>query len=420
MALALLIGLALAGLIVAVASLIIAPVFGARTALFVRLTIPLCLIAAGGTVSTAILCRRMAFRRLSVIEVLSTVVRVVACVSLALAGLNGEALILGTLAAILAATGIALVSAPPPLPRLLRAPARELLAYGLPASLAGITWVGFRNSDYAIIGARLGALQAGLYFRAYTLAIDYQKKVSMVMGQVGFPLLSRTRSSTDMADMRRQMVRLLTIALFPLLVLLAIGAPVLVPFVFGRRWDAMIVPAQILALGGASTLVIDAAGTVLMAAGRARALLGYGLAHWIAYGLTVFLVVPLGIVAVAVDAAVVHALFLFVAYALMLSGSDVRPLRCLWDDIAPATVSCIGLVAVTLPASLGLSAAHVPAVVWLGAIGLIGAVAYLLTLRVCFPATSRSVRTTLAQLMPKPRLLRAKRRLAAAAAQSGS
>jgi len=117
-----------------------------------------------------------------------------------------------------------------------------------------ISWVGFSNVDYAIIGARLGALQTGLYFRAYTLAVEYQGKLSIVMGQVGFPVLARTRDAAELAHLHRQMVRLLTIVTFPLLVLLAIGAPVLVPFLFWSCWVGEVVLVQILALGGASTL----------------------------------------------------------------------------------------------------------------------------------------------------------------------
>ena len=174
-------------------------------------------------------------------------------------------------------------------------------------------------------------------------------------------------------------------------------------------------PVQILALGGASTLVINAAGTVLMATGRARALLGYGMSHFIVYGLTVFLVVPLGIVAVAIDAAVVHTLFLIVAYMLMLRGSAERPLHRLWDDIMPATVSCLGLAAVALPASFALTAAGIPAVLWLAAFGLIAVPPYLLTLRICFPATWRTQRTILGRIVPGHQRLRgARRRLAAA------
>ncbi len=415
MALGLIAALALSALMLVGASLIVTPLFGARTALFVRLMTPLCLVAAAGLVPSAILRRRMAFRRLSEIEVLSTFVRVAVCIGLALAGLSGEALVIGVLAGALTMSGISWISAPPPPPRLERAAARELLDYGLPASLAAVSWVGFSNVDYAIIGARLGALQTGLYFRAYTLAVEYQNKISVVMTQVGFPVLARTGSAAELTDLHRQMVRLLTIVLFPLLVLLAITAPVLVPFLFGARWAPAVVPVQILALGGASTLVIDAVGTVLMATGRARALLGYGIAHFVVYGLTVLLVVPLGIVAVAIDAAVVHTLFLVVAYVLMLRGWAERPVRRLWSDIAPAGVSCLGLVAVALPVSLALTAAHMPAVLQLAATGLVAVPPYLLTLRICFPATWRTQRAVLARIVPgSHRLSGAKRRLASA------
>jgi lipopolysaccharide exporter len=340
-------------------------------------------------------------------------IRVAACVSLALAGLGGEALVLGTLAGALSTVVIAWISAPPPLPRLHRAAARELLGYGLPVSVAAVGWIGFSNIDYAIIGARLGALQAGLYFRAYTLAVEYQSKISVVMTQVGFPVLSRTRSATELTNLHRQMVRLLTILLFPLLALLAIVAPVLVPFLFGHRWAAAVVPVQILALGGASTLLIDSVGIVLMATGRTRALLGYGMAHFLVYGLAVFLAVPFGIAAVAATAAVVHTLFLLVAYTLLLRDSPEHPLRRLWDDIAPATASCLGLVAVALPVSLAAAAAHLPAVPQLAAVGLVAVPPYLLTLRRCFPAAWRSQRAILERVVPGQRLGWAKRSLEA-------
>jgi lipopolysaccharide exporter len=413
MAMGLIAGFVLGGLMLIAASVLFTPIFGARTAFFVRLMTPLCIVSAVGLVPTAMLRRRMAFRRLSEIEVLNAVVRVLVCIGLALAGLEGEALVLGVVAGSLAMTVIACISIPPPMPKLERVAARELLDYGLPASMAAVSWVGFSNIDYAIIGARLGALQTGLYFRAYTLAVEYQAKVGMVMTQVGFPVLARTRDTSDLTVLYRQMVRLLTVVLFPMLALLTIVAPVLVPFLFGPKWAGAIVPVQILAAGGASTLVIDAVGTVLMATGRARALLGYGVAHFLTYGLAVLLVVSHGIVAVAIVAAIVHTLFLGVAYALMLHGTPEHPLRRLWDDIAPATVSCLGLVAVVLPANLALSAAHPPAILQLIAVGLIAIPPYLLTLRICFPATSRTLRATIERVLPDHRRLRwAKRRLA--------
>ncbi len=421
MGLALISGIGLTALTIVGANLIVIPVFGARTAVLVRLMAPLCLISALSTVPTATLRRGMAFRRLSEIEVIGTLTRVAACISLALAGLSGEALVLGVIVGALTTTGIAWASAPPPPPRLQRTAARELLSYGLPMSLASISWVGFSNVDYAIIGARLGVLSTGFYFRAYTLAVEYQGKISVVMTQVGFPVLARTRDSIELNRYYRQMVRLLTIAIFPLLVLLAIAAPVLVPFLFGDRWALAVVPTQILALGGASTLVINAVGAVFMATGRTRTLLGYGVAHFVVYGLTVLLVVRLGIVAVAIDAAVVHTTFMMVAYIVMLRESTERALYRLWDDIMPAAISCLGLTAVALPASMALTAAHTPPFLWLTALGLIAVPPYLLTLRVCFPATWRSQREILHRIVPSSsRLGAVRRRLTAVGARSSA
>ena len=182
----------------------------------------------------ALLRRRLAFKRLSMIDFGTSVMRVGVAVVLAIAGLEGESLVFGGIAAGLTTTVLAWASAPAPLPRLRLQAAREVMSYGLPASIASISWVGFRNCDYAIIGARLGAVQAGYYFRAYNLAVEYQKKISIVMGQVGLPLLAR--SGDEMSAMRGHMVRLIAILTFPLLAILAITAPELVPWLFGSEW----------------------------------------------------------------------------------------------------------------------------------------------------------------------------------------
>ena len=195
----------------------------------------------------ALLRRRLAFRRLSIIDLATSVMRVGVAVVLAIAGLQGESLVFGGIAAGLTTTVLAWASAPAPLPRLRLQAAREVMSYGLPASIASISWVGFRNCDYAIIGARLGAVQAGYYFRAYKLAVEYQKKISIVMGQVGLPLLAR--SGDEMSALRGHMVRLIAILTFPLLAILAITAPELVPWLFGAEWAPAVVPMQIAGCG---------------------------------------------------------------------------------------------------------------------------------------------------------------------------
>jgi PST family polysaccharide transporter len=402
-ALALLASLALVALALAAAALVIEPWFGERTAELVRLGCAGFVVAGAGVVPSAVLRRRLAFRRLAVAEMLTTGVRAGVAVGLALAGLDAEALVLGGVAGAFVSTAVLWAGAPPPLPRIDRTAARELLGYGVPAALASLSWVGYRNGDYAIVGAQLGAAQAGLYFRAYQLAVEYQRKVSGLMVQVGFPVLARAADAAERARLRRRMVRLLTMLMFPLLAVLAIVAPVLVPWAFGPAWEGASEPTRILAIGGAATLVIDAVGTALMAAGRPRALLGFGWAHFLVYAGAVVVVAPRGLAWVAAAGAVVHSAFVLVAYAVLLHGSLGGVVRHLVDDVAPATVACAGLVAVAAPVHAVLGGTGLPAPAHLVAVGASAAPAYLLTLRLAAPGAWRELRDVIARVLPAAR-----------------
>lgn len=417
-ALSLLIGLGIVAISLVAATFIVMPIYGQRTADLVRLTTIGCMVNSTNIVPAASLQRRLAFRRLTVVQLVISVVGAFTSIGLAVALRNADAMVLGALIGALAGTALLRAWSPFHLPRLRRGPTRDLASYGVPAALAAVSWVGFRNCDYAIVGARLGALQAGFYYRAYTLGVQYQQKVSHVMGTVGFPLLARAEGTDDRRLLRRRIVRLLTLVLFPLLVLLSIGAPVLIPRLFGAQWSSAVVPTQILALGGAATLVIDAIGTALMASGRSRAMMGYGWGHFVTYGLAVLIVCPLGIVAVAVAAAVVHGLFVIVAYVLLVQRRGeplVRQLaaacRELLGDIVPASVPCLALAAVAIPLSFAMSAAGVSSVPYLLALGLVGITAYLVSLRLLYAESFRSLQKLARQLLPKRPLHVVARRL---------
>jgi O-antigen/teichoic acid export membrane protein len=392
------------------AGAVIKPVFGAPTASLVALSSPLFIIYAIGTVPFAMLRRDFSFRRLSILDILNTTVRLSVAIGLAIAGLGAKSLVIAALAGGLVFSLGAWVSSPPPMPRLRRGPMRDLLGYGTNASLAAISWVGFRNCDYAIIAARVGSLQSGLYFRAYTLAVEYQRKISDVMTTVAFPVLSRTAGAEQLQELRSQMVRVLTAVLFPMLAILAITAPVLVPWLLGPDWAPTVVPTQILALGGAATLVIDSTGVVLMASGRSRAILGFGLAHFAVYAVVVWFVAPMGIEAVAIVAAVVHTAFIFVSYVMMVREPVRQTIPHIWRDVAPATVSSIAMAAVAVPASLLLSEAHAPAFGQLALVTILAGAAYLSALRVLFGSTWRDLAAVLARVAPLDKFPRMRRR----------
>ena len=407
LALSLLIGIGMAAIFLVLAATVVPVLFGSETAALVALATPCFLLGAVFALPMAVLRRRLDFRRISLIDLTQSCVRSVTSIVLAAGfGLDAPALVLGGLAAMCATAVVALAFAPVPVPRWRAAAIRDLLPYGGPAALACVAWTGFRNGDYAIVGARLGAAQAGFYWRGYQLAVEYQRKISTVMSQIAFPVLSRTAGSEEMFALRRRMVRLLTVTLFPLLATLVLVAPVLIPWLFGPAWEPAVLPTQILAGAGAATVVIDAVGSVLMAEGRTRALLGYGVAHFVVYAGAVLVASTRGVAAVAVAAVLVHGVFLVVAYQLMLRGREERAVRLLWADVSAACLSCLGLLAVAGPIDWLLRDAGAPALLHMALVGAGAAVGYCTALRLAFPEAWRDLLRLVRRVLPA-RLVRA-------------
>jgi O-antigen/teichoic acid export membrane protein len=411
MAMSLLIGAGLAAATLVLGVTLVPAVFGAASVALVLMALPCFAFGAVLALPMAVLRRRLDFRRLALLGLCQSGVRAGASILLATAaGLDAAALVLGGVAGMAAITALAVAFAPVPMPRWRRREMRELADYGGPAALASFSWVGFRNSDYAIVGAVLGTAQAGLYWRGFQLAVEYQMKISSVMAQVGFPVLSRTSGTDALYDLRHRMARLLTVVVFPLLLLLVVVAPVLIPWAFGSGWEGAVMPTQVLAAAGAATVAIDAVGATLMATGRTRALLGYGYAHFGVYALAILAVAPAGLAAVSVTAAAVHVAFLLVAYAVLARGRDEGPLRLLARDLGPAVGACAAMAAPVLPLAALLGDSDVPAAVRMGLVAGVGGLVYLAALRVIAPPAFRDVVALVRRLLPSRLALRRGRR----------
>jgi O-antigen/teichoic acid export membrane protein len=375
------IGVVLGAVAFLTAPLVFTSLFGAGTTALVQLATPMFVIAAVTAVPLAVIQRRLDFRLISLVLILSLIVRAVVALALALAGLDAEALVLGAIAASTAMMAVLLFYARVPWPRPRLRAAREIAGYGLPAALAGLSWTGFRNADFAIVGARLGTVSAGFYWRGYQLSIEYQRKIGYGVHQVAFPVYSRASDLESMLALRQRVVRVSAAVLLPGLAALAVLAPLLVPLLFGPTWEPAVVPTQILALAGMVTVPSDTTGAVVMAAGRARAWLAYHLAFFAIYAPAVYITAGYGLAAVCWAVVVVQALSTVAAYAGLLRGLVDRPLVRLYEDVAPGTMAAIGLAVVAAPAAWLLSRVGAPAPVAIVVAGAVGAAAGLATLR---------------------------------------
>lgn len=398
--LTILMGVAICAFCFAASYTVVPVLFGARTAVLVRLMIPACFINSVNTVQLAILTRRLEFRRLSLLDMTITLVGVVVSIALAAIGLDGEAMVLGVLAGSTAGFILVCCWLLPPMPNFRLSTARDLLRSGIPAASNAASMVGFQNCDYVIIGARLGALQAGYYFRAYTLSVVYQTKVSQVMNAVGFPVMSRVTNEDEIHRLRQRMIHTITLILFPLLTALVIVAPRFVTWFYGPAWNAAVVPVQILAVGGGAMLVAQAVTVAMLGTGRARAVMWWGWGHFLAYGAAVFVVAPFGLAAIAIAAAVVHTAFLLISYLQLHHGRVRQAFKTLTKDILPAAASSLGLAAVALPVSVFASTLGIPMLPYLLLITLAGGAGYFLSLRLWFAGELRRLGLLAGRLLP--------------------
>jgi len=379
--LALIVGVALTLATLFLAPLVTTPVFGKQTTQLFQLLSPAFTIAAIGIVPLAMLERELDFRRISMIEVTTVLVGAAASVGYALMGLEAEAYVLGFITGLFVWAALLVVVGPAAFPRWRPRQMREIAAFGLPAGLASMLMVGYGNVDYLIVGARLSAAQIGFYYRGYTLGVQYETKISNIVGRVAFPVYSRTENMDHMRLVRSRVVRINATVIYPILTLFIVIAPEIVPWVFGERWRPAVLPAQILAVAGMARMVNNLTPALVLAAGRPRALLAFNLYRLITLGAAVLLAVPYGLTAVCVTVTGFQLLTVLASYGLMLPRLVGVNLRQLALELGPAITSSGIMLAVVVPLGHALSASSVPGPVTVTVVCALGAPLYLLALR---------------------------------------
>jgi lipopolysaccharide exporter len=378
------------------------PVFGEQTTTLFQLLSPAFIITALGIVPLAMLERQLDFRRISIIETATALVGAVASVVLAIAGLEAEAYVLGLVAGLIVWAALLLAFGPTVFPRWRPREMREVARFALPAGLAGTAVVGYGNVDYLILGATLSPAKVGYYYRAYTLGVQYERKISAIITRLAFPVYSRTENLEHMRAVRSRVIRINATVILPLLALFIALAPQLMPWLFGERWEPAVLPAQILAVAGMARMINNGTPPLMLAAGRPGALLAFNLCRFAILGVVVLLAVPYGLTVVCVAVAAFQVTTVVVSYALMLGRLVGVTLRQLADEVWPAIASSGILLAAAFPATYALSSSGLPRPAVVLLVSLLAAPLYLLALRFISPAAWADV-SLLARGVLRPR-----------------
>ena len=323
-----------------------------------------------GTTSEALLLRRMDYRSLLSVELVSYGVGyAVIGITLAVANYGVWALAWATIAQALLKSTMLLIKAPHPMRFCLaRREAGQLLNFGVGVTLGRLASFAAQNADYFVVARWLGTTALGLYARAYQLMCLPIYQFSSILNSVLFSAYASVQ--TDSERLRRGYlgsVSLSAIVVFPTLTLMGVVAPELMSGVFGSQWQPAILPLQILCAGGACYCIYNLADSLVRAKGAVYVKSVYNGV----YACCVFVAAVAGqrwgIAGVATGVTVATAIVyvLMADFSLRLTGAGWVPFV---RAQAPGLSISMAVIVMAAPCASALRAAGAPPLLTLGCV----------------------------------------------------
>lgn len=174
------------------------------------------------------------------------------------------------------------------------------------------------NIDTILIGRLLGAEVLGLYTVAYQLIITPLRKINPILTRVAFPVFAKIQSDNlSLISGYNQMIKLLGYLSCPLLIGLAVTAPLLVPALFGDGWEQTIFLVQVLSVVGILKMLSNPGGSLLLAKGYANIGFYWNLLYTIFAAVIFYIVIPYGIQVFVLTYAAMSIITFFVYNSLL-------------------------------------------------------------------------------------------------------
>lgn len=219
-----------------------------------------------------ILRKQLNFQKLAVLQSLEAILLAVLAVLLGTLGFSYWSLVIpGPLGHLLIAPFYWRASALPPFPGSSERHDRTkgLMSFGAYSTGNSLLTYIVNNADYLLIGRLLDAASLGLYTFAYTKSFMFSKSLLTMASDVALPVMSAAKQQKERLKRGvQQSLILMALANLPVSVFLAVSAPVLIPWVFGIRWEGAILPFQILLVHVAVNAMASPIGSVAYAIGR--------------------------------------------------------------------------------------------------------------------------------------------------------
>jgi PST family polysaccharide transporter len=299
-------------------------------------------------VPQGILRRDLDYRKLSLAEAAQSIVQALATVLAAWSGLAYWALVIGHLSGKTASAALTFVWTRIPFHWPRWDHIRNPLAFGYHISVANLSGTLYSMADVVVVGRRLGDSLLGHYRMAITLAYAPTDKVGSLVMRVTGPIFANIQN--DHALLRRYFLiftEILSLAVFPMTIGMAVVATELVTVVLGPKWLPCVDALRFIALFAGFRVVSVLTSQVLAALRFTRlsmrlsliALCVMPVAFWVAAGWS--------LAAVAAAWLLVVFVVTLPSYLVMASAIRLSPGPFL-QALLPSLIACGVMVAALL------------------------------------------------------------------------
>jgi O-antigen/teichoic acid export membrane protein len=231
--------------------------------------------------------REMRFRAISGIEVLQSIAQAATGITCAFLGFRYWSLIFGNLAGAMVGTALPIVLRATGYSRPSLASIGSLVSFSWKLLVSRLSWYGYSNADFLIVGRVLGQSALGVYSLAWNIAYLPIEKIVALLMRVTPTILAKAQN--DRTALRRYygaITGVLALVVFPLTIGLALVAADAIPLLLGQKWTVAVVPIQLLCCSVAIRLLSVLPGQLIQVLNDMR----FG----VIYGLATLLILPLG------------------------------------------------------------------------------------------------------------------------------
>jgi len=359
------------------------------------------LIIAGSSMQMAIVSRRMDYRLLAFRSMAATLVGGVVGITMAYRGFGVWSFV-GQELSMYAAGTLLIWRATGWRPRFIfvRSKFLELWSFGSRLQGASLFDYFVRQMDNLLVGRYLGSTALGYYTFGYSVFLAPLNDIGL-LNRVFFPALSRLQDDAvrfKSAFMRA--TQYVTMVALPMLVGLALIAPLAVGVVFSAKWLPAVPVIRVLTVAGFFRLLTAFWPTGLEATGKPGLRLRLSM-------MSVFLYLPAfaiglrwGILGVAYGYLVATILLLPVVYRYVSQAISMT-VRDIWSAVSTTVVACSIMAAVVAALMWALeSHVHLPQIVVLVVVVAVGAAVYAAAMWLIDPQVIRGLIRTIREVMP--------------------